>query len=97
MSPSTLRGHLGQLHAARGGDVGHSRGQARRDRVQQIFDRRRRVVLPHQHRRMICIHGGDLLVLHLLHRAVETRQRGPVVGPDTHVLLARNWNFAISG
>ena len=56
MSPSTVERDLGQIHAARGGDVGDPRGQARRDGVQQILHRRRGVVLPDQHRRMIGIH-----------------------------------------
>jgi hypothetical protein len=75
------RGDLGQLDTARRGDIGHARGQARGNGMQQVLHRRGGVVISDQHRRVIGIHGRDVLVLHLLQRAVEPGQCGPVMGP----------------
>ena len=46
---------------------------------------------------MIGIHRRDLLVFHLLPGAIETGDVDRLCVPLTQVLLARNWNFAISG
>ena len=84
------RGDLGQLHAAGGGDVGDPGGQAGGERGQQHLGRRGGVVLAYQHLRVVGVHDGGLLVLHLLagaevavhgRSAVRAGQPG-VAGPE---------------
>ena len=49
-------------------------------RVQQVLDGRRRVVLTDQHLGVVGLDDGDVLVLHLLQRAVEAGDLRPAVG-----------------
>src|SRR3954447_2000877 len=70
---------LGELDAPGGCDVRDARRQARGDRVEQVLHRRRCLVLPDQDGRVVGVHLGDVLVLQLLHRAVEPGERGSAV------------------
>ena len=65
-------------------------------RVQQVLDRGRRVVVADQHGGVVGVDHGLVLVLHLLHGAEEAGERRRLWVPLTQVLLARNWNLAIS-
>jgi hypothetical protein len=46
---------------------------------------------------MISIHHRHLLVFQLLPGAIKPAMTDRLCAPLSHVLLARNWNFAISG
>ena len=52
-------------------NVGQAGGQAGSDGMQHELDRCRRMVLANQNCGMVSVKRGDVLVLHLLHRAVE--------------------------
>ena len=74
MSPFNGRGDLVQIDPARGRNVGNAGREAGSNGVQHELDRRRRMILANQNRRMVGVKRGDVLVLHFLHRAVEVRQ-----------------------
>ena len=67
-------GDLGEVHAARGGDVGHAGGQAGGQGVQQVLDRRRAVVGADEHGRVVGVGGVRGGVAHLLLGAEEARR-----------------------
>jgi hypothetical protein len=81
MSPSTVEEASARVTPRGRGDVGDARGDARGQRVQQVLDRRRAVVRPDQHRRVVGVEGERLPVGHLLLGPVEAVDRRLVVGP----------------
>ena len=97
MSPSTVEVTSVRLHAARGGDVGHAGSQAGRQSVQQVLDRGRAVVGADEHGRVV---GVDIRLVACCISCFAPKKPSNVdwlCVPAIHRLLARNWNFAISG
>ncbi len=75
------RGDLREGDAAGCGDVGDACGEAGGEGVQYVLDRRRAVVRPDQHGRVVGVEREWLPVGHFLLGAVEAVERRPVVGP----------------
>src|SRR6185295_9057026 len=65
---------LVQIDPARGRNVGNAGREAGSNGMEHELDRRRRMILANQNRRMVGVKRGDVFVLHFLHSAVEVRQ-----------------------